>query len=84
MGKISRRSVVTTLLSAAAVGVTGSGTAKAEDQPHMRAAVDLLRNAQRELEAAEADKGGHRAKAIRLVGQAIAETERGIRYDNRH
>jgi hypothetical protein len=49
-------------------------------QPHMRAALDHLRNARTELNAAVADKGGHRAAAIRIVNDAIAEVEAGIEY----
>jgi len=47
-------------------------------QPHMRAALDHLRNARTELNAAMADKGGHRANAIRIVNDAISEVEAGI------
>jgi hypothetical protein len=50
----------------------------------MQAALDSLRNAQRELREAEADKGGHRVKAARLVSDAIAEVEKGIGFDRRH
>jgi hypothetical protein len=50
----------------------------------MRAALDALRNAKRELDDATSDKGGHRARAIRLVNQAMGEVERGMVYDNRH
>ena len=56
----------------------------AADQPHMEAARDHLRAAERELEKATADKGGHRASALKLVRQAIAEVERGINFDRRH
>ncbi len=58
--------------------------ARAEDQPHMRAALEHLRAAQAELEKAEHDKGGHRAKAKQLTDQAIAQVQQGIQYDNRH
>ena len=56
----------------------------AADQPHMQAALEHLRLAKVELEKATADKGGHRAKAIALTNDAIAEVERGIAYDRRH
>lgn len=55
-----------------------------EAQPHMRAALDHLREAQRELEAASHDKGGHRSKAVSLVKQAIVQVNEGIQYDNTH
>ena len=50
------------------------------DQPHMRAALNALRNARNELQLATANKGGHRAKAIDLVNQAITQVEKGIAY----
>ena len=50
------------------------------DQPHMRAALNALRNARSELQIASANKGGHRAKAIDLVNQAIRQVEKGIAY----
>jgi len=53
-------------------------------QPHMRAALDHLRNARTELNAAMADKGGHRANAIRLVNDAISQVEAGIEYARTH
>jgi len=53
-------------------------TVKAPDQPHMQAALDALKSARNNLDKAEADKGGHRAKAIDLVKQAIDEVNAGI------
>ncbi|MEJ0027114.1 MAG: hypothetical protein WDN01_13885 [Rhizomicrobium sp.] len=47
-------------------------------QPHMHAALDYLRSAKAELEAAEHNKMGHRAEALRLTDEAIRETEQGI------
>ncbi|HYP26531.1 MAG TPA: hypothetical protein VE262_07430 [Blastocatellia bacterium] len=84
MKSISRRKVLTQVLPATALGLALSHPASAADQPHMQAALDALRVAKKELEAASADKGGHRARAQRLVGQAIAEVERGIRFDRRN
>ena len=53
-------------------------TVKAPDQPHMQAALAALTSARNNLDKAEADKGGHRAKAIDLVKQAIDEVNAGI------
>jgi hypothetical protein len=53
-------------------------------QPHMRNALSHLRAAKAELERADADKGGHRAKAIAFSNDAIAEVEAGMTYDRRH
>jgi hypothetical protein len=55
-----------------------------EYQPEMAAAIQHLREAQQSLEAASRDKGGHRARAVELVQQAIRETEEGVRYDDTH
>jgi hypothetical protein len=56
----------------------------AADQPRMQAALDALRSARSHLEAATADKGGHRANAINLVDKAIDEVQKGIEYDRTH
>jgi hypothetical protein len=50
----------------------------APDQPHMKAALDSLESARNNLDKANPDKGGHRAKAIDLVKDAIAEVKAGI------
>ena len=59
-------------------------SASAERQPRMEQALEELRTAAGSLEAAEHDKGGHRAKALELTRAAIAQVEAGIRFDNRH
>ena len=90
MKDISRRSVVSAILPAALIalvlprGAKAAGHASMTDQPHMQAALDALRVAKRELDAATADKGGHRAKAIGLVNDAIAQVEKGIAFDRKH
>jgi hypothetical protein len=61
--------------------VAGRATA---DQPNMQAALDHLREARESLDKASADKGGHRARAIQLVNDAIAQVEAGIAYERRH
>jgi hypothetical protein len=55
-----------------------------EAQPQMRAALEHLQQAQKELEAASHDKGGHRSRAVSLVRQAIGEVKQGIEFDNTH
>ena len=47
-------------------------------QPHMKAALEALRSAKHHLEEAEADKAGHRVKAMEHVDAAITETQAGI------
>ena len=53
-------------------------------QPHMKSALSTLESAKRQLEKATHDKGGHRAKALGYVNQAIAEVKAGIKFDNQH
>ncbi len=65
-----------------AVGLLAAGAARAGVQPAMRAALRSLRTAHDQLSKGTADKGGHRAKAMALVSQAIEEVEKGIRFDN--
>ena len=69
---------VALLLGAATVA------AAVPDQPFMQAARADLQTAKRELQRATANKGGHRAKAISLTNQAIAQVNQGIDYDRRH
>ena len=52
-------------------------------QEHMHAAMDALRTARSELQMSEANKGGHREAAMKLVDQAIDETQAGIDYARR-
>jgi hypothetical protein len=54
------------------------------DQPRMHAALEHLRTARAELQAAASGKGGHRERALDLTAQAIAEVEQGIAYDRTH
>ncbi len=61
------------------------GCATGGGQPHMAAALDELRSARAELQAALPDKGGHRVRAIELVDDAIGQVRRGIDYSaSRH
>ena len=82
--KTSRsRIVVACLLCAVLLSGFLLGRASA-DQPHMQAALEHLREAKGELVRADVDKGGHRARAIVLVNDAIAQVEKGIAFDRRH
>ena len=54
------------------------------DQPQMHEALQALRNAERHLDKASHDKGGHRVKALEHVRAAINQVEAGIRYDRRN
>lgn len=48
------------------------------DQPRMQRALELLRDAKSNLDAATSDKGGHRVKALAYVNSAIDEVKKGI------
>ena len=53
-------------------------------QPKMQAALEALQHAQAETTAAEANKGGHREKALGLIQQAIEAVNSGIQYAAAH
>lgn len=55
-----------------------------QEQGNMEAAMQSLRQAQRYLQTAATNKGGHREKALDFVNRAIAETQAGINFANRH
>jgi len=80
-----KRAVVLAFLSIVCLfGGYLAGCASGSGQPHMTAALDELRSARSELDAAMADKGGHRGKAIALVDDAITEVRAGIDYAASH
>jgi hypothetical protein len=70
------KTTIVILLSISALGLN-SAFAR---QPHMDNALRHLREAREALQRAEANKGGHRERAIALVDQAIAQVEEGIRF----
>jgi len=71
-------------LLAVSIGNNFVTSASAEPQPKMREALDSLRAAKGALEAANHDKGGHRAKALELTSAAIDQVQAGLKFDNRH
>ena len=81
-----KKIVARSLIGLALVGAfaAGSITTALADQPRMHAALDHLTAARADLVRADADKGGHRAAAIRFTDQAIAQTRMGMRFDRRN
>ena len=76
---LDRRRVILAGAAAATLGAILSSAQTAEaDQPHMRSALQALRNAQGQLSIATHNKSGHRENALNLVNQAISEVESGI------
>jgi hypothetical protein len=53
-------------------------------QPKMQAALAALQHARAEVEAAEANKGGHRATALGLIQQAIISVNEGMQWAAAH
>ena len=84
MPKLTRREVLAAAPVLGIAAIVARPAAAKADQPHMEAALDHLRAARKELDAAANDKGGHRGNAIRFVNDAIRETERGVEYSRRH
>ena len=82
MQNLKKRSWILAVGLALAAGFV-VGNVTAEPQGHMTAALATLKTAKNQLQAATADKGGHRAKAIDLVNQAITEVQAGIAFDNK-
>jgi len=79
---IRRAGLAGALVLIAGIGFL-AGRASA-DQPHMVAALEHLKAARTELEAAEVDKGGHRVKALAAVKEAIEHVQKGIEFDRHH
>ena len=84
MPRFTRRDLLAAAPALGVAAVLAGSTEARADQPHMDAALDALKSARHELDAAIADKGGHRGNALRLVKQAIVEVERGIEFARRH
>jgi hypothetical protein len=80
--KILLLAVLTGLLAAPATVATTAPVV--DDPPHMQQALDALRQAERHLQAAIPDKGGHRSAAIKACQDAIKDTEEGIKYQSDH
>jgi hypothetical protein len=80
--KISRRGFAATAATGiASIGLLGA-TARSADayQGNMERAISSLYEALGSLREATANKGGHRARAMELVRQAIDETQAGIEF----
>jgi hypothetical protein len=72
------------VLAAVVLFASFAAPISAVDQPQMQTAKANLEKAQNALNNATADKGGHRERAMTLVGQAIGAVNNGIEYDRTH
>jgi hypothetical protein len=84
--KMTRRGFAATVATGvAAIGSLGVSANSANAyQGNMERALASLHQALEELRQATANKGGHRGRAMELVGQAIAETQEGVEFANEH
>ena len=76
----SSRAVVIASL-AAGISIGALGTAAVARQVYMETALDHLIQADRALQLATDNKGGYKAKARRLIADAIQNVRTGIRFD---
>ena len=69
-----------TIIAVTVAFVLGSVSQRAfaERQPHMEDAIKHLRAAVASLNAATADKGGHRVKAIEFTEKAMEQVNKGL------
>lgn len=63
-------------LIAGTATVFGAGYLVAENQPQMYSALEYLQKAEKKLENASHDKGGHRVKALELIRAAKIEIKK--------
>jgi hypothetical protein len=77
--------VAAAVTGVATIGLLGA-TAKSSNayQGNMERALSSLRQALGSLQEATANKGGHRARAMDLVRQAIEETQAGFEFADEH
>lgn len=64
----------------AALAILALSTSVFAAQPNMEAALASLQQARESLQKATADKGGHRAKAMKAIDEAIAQVKAGIEF----
>jgi hypothetical protein len=62
----------------------GAPVAADNGQPKMHAAINALKTAGAELQAASPNKGGHRERGLQMIQNAIVEVQAGIDFANQH
>lgn len=71
------------LVTAAFAGLTllglGASRAAAEEHPRLHAALYEMRHARTELKEAKHDFGGHRAKALEALDEAISQIDKALK-----
>jgi hypothetical protein len=86
VSKLTRRGFAATAATGlAAIGLLGASAQSADAyQGNMERALTSLQQALESLRESTANKGGHRARAMDLVRQAIAETQSGVEFADEH
>ena len=84
--KVTRRGLVATAATGVAtIGLLGASAESANAyQGNMERALGSLHQALGSLRESTANKGGHRARAMELVRDAIAETQAGVEFADEH
>lgn len=76
---LDRRSAIKGVAGAVLGGAAALAATEAlANQPHMTKAEEYIKIAVSELKQASDNKGGHRARAMELCGEALSEIEKGI------
>jgi ethanolamine utilization microcompartment shell protein EutL len=81
---IARILAVGVILTLFSMPVTVAASADDDDQPHMQAALDALKQAEQHLNMAKHDKGGHRAAALKSTREAIKHVEMGMKAGDKN
>jgi len=74
------KSPIVILVTGITIGAIAGACIALAAQPNMQEALGSLQAARASLVAAQANKGGHRERALGFVDSAIAETRAGINY----
>ena len=80
MLRLFSKSPTTILVTGITIGAIAGACVAMAAQPNMQEALGSLQAARASLVKAQANKGGHRDRAIGFVDSAIAETRAGIAY----
>jgi hypothetical protein len=84
MKRSAKLFALTLVLGLLSVPISAVANYDDDDQPHMQAALDALKQAEQHLNEAKHDKGGHRAKALAETREAIKQVEMGMKAGDRN
>jgi L-lactate utilization protein LutB len=74
-----RSVVVTAALAGLTLLSVGASRSSAEEHPRLHAALYEMRHARTELQDAKHDFGGHRAKALEAMDEAISQIDKALK-----